>query len=589
VVGWAAVLAARGGIDEFDGQTGRGPTAAFLALAVAGPAAAGSLWLARNAGALRAGPTRLALVGAAGTVVWDAVSIAWAIAPDRAWTAANVALIGLAALCAGLALGTLVRRAGSRLVVALSAAALPTVAWALSAAVAPDRVGGGFDPQGRLQAPLGLPNPLGLAAVIAVPGALWLVARPGPRPGGRALRAIAAAWLVALLTTVALTQSRSGVLALLAAIAIVLWLAPGRAHVLGGIAAAAVGALPSALYGLSASGFDPVASAASRRSAGLVLGLLLVLGMALAAGLTLAAPLVRARWPGPPSRGVRIAAAVLGACVLALGVAGLADRWTGERGTSHRTEWWDQAARGWTSSPLVGHGADSFKWVGIRESPGEDLRGTAREPHQLELQTLSDTGVIGLFLLAATVGGPLWAAARLHRRGVRAPLALPLAVLAAVLVQSQLDIGWSYPAFLAAALGCGGVLLAPLDGPRPALAWGWPAAAGLALAGAVCVLSALFPWWSARLAATSPSRAGALAAANRARTLNPLSLAPLQLRETVLLSRGDATGALEAAREETSVQPDNYVGWVHVAGLTPLPSERRDAVQRAADLGSPLG
>jgi len=582
-------MLARGGIDEFDGQTGRGPTAAFLTLAIAGPAAAWALWLARGSGALRAGPTRLALVGAAGTVLWDAISIAWAIAPDRAWNAANVALIGLAALIAGLALGTLVRRAGSRLVVALSAAALPAVAWALAAAVAPDVVGGGLDPQGRLQTPLGLPNPLGLAAVIAVPGGLWLVARPGPRAGGRPLRALAAAWVAALLVTLALTQSRSGILALVAALAIVIWMAPGRARALGGILAAVAGALAPAIFGLTASGLDPGAGAAARRSAGIGLGLLLVAGMIVAAGLVLVAPLVRARWRRPPSRELRIALVAAGACILALGVAGFAARFGGERGTSHRTEWWDQAARGWTSSPLVGHGADSFKWVGIRESPGEDLRETAREPHQLVLQTLSDTGVIGLFLLVATVGGPLWAAARLRRRRVGAPLALPLAVLVAVLVQSQLDIGWSYPAFLAAALACGGTLLARLEGPRPALAWGWPAGSGLALAGAVCVLSALFPWWSARLAATTSSGQDALAAADRARTLNPLSLAPLQLRETVLLSRGDAAGALQAAREETRVQPDNYIGWVHVAGLTPRPAERQEAEQRAAELGGPLG
>src|SRR5262249_29063224 len=179
--------------------------------------------------------------------------------------------------------------------------------------------------------------------------------------------------LVALLVTLALTQSRSGVLALVAALAIVFWMAPGRARVLGGILAAVAGALAPAIFGLSASGFDPGAGAAARRSAGIGLGLLIVAGMIVAASLVLAAPFVRARWPGRPSRRLRIALVAVGVCVLALGAVGFAARFAGERGTSHRTQWWDQAAKGWTSSPLVGHGADSFKWVGIQESPGEDL------------------------------------------------------------------------------------------------------------------------------------------------------------------------------------------------------------------------
>src|SRR5207342_2878622 len=47
LAGWAALSCASGGIDLGDGLGGRGPTAAFVALALAAPAAAWTLWAAR--------------------------------------------------------------------------------------------------------------------------------------------------------------------------------------------------------------------------------------------------------------------------------------------------------------------------------------------------------------------------------------------------------------------------------------------------------------------------------------------------------------------------------------------------------------
>jgi len=579
--GWAALTCAAGGIDLGDGLAGRGATAAFVALLVAAPAAAWVVWSARDAPALRSGPTRLALAGAAGLAVWSACSIAWSLAPDLSWIEANRAALALAALALGVGLGALLPGAPARLGVGLTVAAAPAVVWALLVKIAPTVAGSDTD-LARLQDPLGAWNGLALLAVIAVPGAMWVASRPAPPAWARPL---AAAWLCALGVTILLTYSRSGLVALAIAVLVVLWLADGRGRAVLTLAAAAVGAILPALYGLTESALTTDELAASaRRSAGLGLGWRLVLGMAIAAALALAVPALARRLPAPrPRRRRAWAGAAIVLVVAAAGVAAIAaggedsavgndpNRLTSLAG-NNRGEWWAQAGRGWLAAPLEGDGAGTFRLIARREREDGNDALLALDPHQLELKLLSELGVVGMLLLGLTVAGVAWAASRAVRRGRDPALALPAAVALAFLVQAQLDWTWSIPALAVPAYAAGGVLLAAGGGPPGrARAPGWPAGAALAAAALVVAASALLPWWSARevsagqdaLAAERP--AAALDDARLARDLNPLALGPLALEAAAHAADQDPAGWLGALREGTRVQPDNPIPWSRLA------------------------
>jgi hypothetical protein len=173
LAGWSLLAASGGGIDPGDGLGGEGPTGAFLALALGAPLAAAALVLAWDRAALRSGPARLALAATAGIVLWSALSIVWADAPDLAWIDADRQAIALAALVLGLSLGSLLPRASVAFGVGLTAAAALPIAIALGTKIVPGLLGSDDD-LARLTEPLGYPNAVALVAALALPGLLWI-------------------------------------------------------------------------------------------------------------------------------------------------------------------------------------------------------------------------------------------------------------------------------------------------------------------------------------------------------------------------------------------------------------------------------
>jgi hypothetical protein len=585
LAGWAALACAQGGID-LGLRAGTGPTAAFLAALVAAPAAAWALWLARAAPVLRSRPALLALAGLGGLVVWTGASIAWARAPDLAWIELNRAVLALAALAGGLALGALARRAPERLAVGLSVAAAPAVAWALGSKVLPTLLGADGD-LSRLQTPLGYANALALVVVIAVPGALLAAARTG---APRYAEPLAAACVCALFVTLLLTYSRGGLVALAAALAAILALAPWRLSAALMVIAAAIGAALPAAYGLTAGALTADGLLATeRQGAGAGLGWRLALGMALAAALALAGRRLAARigpgrLPRPGRRGVIAAAAVC--AVAAVGAGAVAADQRGGLGndpgrfasldSNHRLDWWGEAARAFGDDPLIGSGAGSFPLLHLQERRDGNPLLNVRQPHQLALQLGAELGVVGIALMAALVVGLAWGARRAVAAVGGGAVAAPIAVAAAVLVQSQLDWTWSVPALAMAAMAAGGVVLAAAAGPPapPAGRAGGRARAGAslaALAAAAAVASALLPWWSGEQTAAGWSALvdgrgrAALARADEAGRLNPLATAPLELRAAALRATGDPAGELAALAEATRLQPDNPLTWMDLA------------------------
>jgi len=596
LAGWAVLACANGGIDLGDGLATRGATAALFATVIAAPVAAWAVMRARDRAALQSGPSLLAMGGLFGLALFAGISIAWALAPDLAWTEANRAALAFLALVLGITLGSIIPNAPERFAAGLALATAPVIAWALLARCLPDMLGSDYEPS-RLQAPMGYWNGLALVAVMAVPGILWWGGRKGA--GTRDLLVSAGA-LAVVLTTLLLTYSRGGLLALVLTLAILFVMLPGRVRMVAVLIGGFVGALLPVIYGLTTDALtDDALLAADRTDAGIGLLWRIVLGVAIALAIGWLAMRLLGGGRLNRKRAGRVAI-VLGAIVILTAVGYTAAKpddvggWISTRAsqiagtsgglantpgrlgsfdTNQRIDWWSEAAGSFEAAPVIGEGAGSFALVHLRERTNAENRLNVRQPHNLVLEVLSGMGIVGLLLLAALVAGVAWAVVRARRRGAPPAIALPLAIAAAFLLQSQLDWTWTVPALTTAAMAAGGILIAAgTPGaarggrtlPRAAIAGGWVLVP-------VLIISALMPWWSqqdiaagnAAVAAGQPGVADSRA--SEAAALNPFSVQPWLLKARAAALRGDPVALRNAARTATEVQPDNPEGWTVLA------------------------
>jgi O-Antigen ligase len=512
-----------------------------------------------------------ALLGA--LAVWQAVSIEWSILPSRSWDYANRGFVYLAFACVGAALVGVPRR---RVASALAALLGALFAVALSAKVFPS-IHDDYGRVARLRWPVAYWNELALLAAAAVPLALWLAGRERDRRA----RVAGVVLLYGAVITVVLTYSRTGIaLAVLAGLA---WIALDRerfegleALALGVLGGGIVAAIGLALPGIRSDG-EP---GSVRAHDGRLFGLAVVLGVAAVAaaawsllGRELAVErrrLVLRAAVGAIA--VVVVAAAVGAVVHAGGPVAFAKaRWydfastqsspTPGRivGTSsgNRWGWWQDAWDAWTRHPAGGTGAGSFRLTSTVRAHNPALITT--EPHNVPLQFLSETGVVGLLFYLGMVAAAVVA---LRRRGRdRTTTALTL-VLALGALHQVVDIDWDYVATQGPLFGLAGFLLAepgrmlPRRQPLPA--------AAAALACLAALYSLFSPWASDRRLNTGYDRvvggdfAGALRAAKDAHELNPLAVEPLWLWATTTSSDSEARSLyLRAAHRE----PQNPETW----------------------------
>ncbi len=226
----------------------------------------------------------------------------------------------------------------------------------------------------------------------------------------------------------------------------------------------------------------------------------------------------------------------------------------GSASSNYRWVWWKQAWRGFEHHVLGGTGAGTFQLTNLLYR--KSFLDVTLEPHNLAVQLLSETGIVGLLLLVAAAVALL-----LPGRGRKGPeLALAL-MLPAYLLHSLVDIDWDFaavsvPAFLAAGS------LAGRPGPERR-ASGFTV---LALSGAALLAfgALLLPWLGARwtsdseaLTVTNPARAVQLA--RRARSVDPLN-AEAVWAQALSTSGYAARWALYALA--TSKEPANPQWWV---------------------------
>jgi tetratricopeptide (TPR) repeat protein len=564
---------------------------AATALLAAALFAGDSVWTALAALLAAGGWSGLALAGRArqpgggavllglllATATWAGLSVAWSIAPDRSWAELDRTLVFAAFLVVGLLAGASGPLACRWAAVALVAPLAAAVVWALAGKAIP-----ALFPDGgrtaRLRDPIGYWNALALAADMLLVLALQLAA------AGRSRVAVAGGAVLAYAAGVAvlLAASRAGVAAALLGVALLLWFWRDRVH---GALLALVALLPAAAVAAWAFSrpalVDDGYPHADRVSDGAWFGLLLLAGACVVA----LAALELSRRPLSPARRRLVARALAGLAMVAVLVAAvgtlanagrIADEFRGGEVTNrpdrfrsfssnNRLEWWSEARDIFRADPLAGAGANTFE---VARKRYRETASPVTQPHSVPLQFLAGLGVVGLALFVALVAAAAAAAAGALRRlegGERNAAAALSVALALWLAHALVDYDWDFVAVTGPALFAAGALA---SAGRPSRAAARPlaalAAVAVALAAAVSVVT---PWLAERsvrdvgAAIDRGDLAGAADSADRARSLDPLSLAPLLALARVEEARHHPRAALADYGAAVDLQPENPEAW----------------------------
>jgi hypothetical protein len=484
-----------------------------------------------------------AVVPLALLAAWCGISIAWSWLPDRSWDYANRTAVYALFVALGLFAAGRTRALANGLAVVLAA----VIAWSLLGKVLPPVYDYGAPfVTARLKGPIGLWNQLALAADYALVLALWRRGR-----SGTLLAYVALAALI-------LTYSRGGILTAVVVVAAWLvlggaWLESAATLVAALVPAAVVVGISFVLPGIT----KDDQSLHTRWRDGLVFGALLLAGAGVALALR---RLPRPRDTARLRRGALAAVALLVAAgIVVLAVRGIGSGTVSNTGghltstsSNFRFTWWRQAWRGFEHHPLTGSGAGSFHVVNLLYR--DTFLDETTEPHNLPLQFLAETGIVGLLLLVAAMAALLRGS--LRRRGHELALGL---LLPAFLVHSLVDVDWDFVAVAAPALVAAGALAGrPLR--RRATAFGLLPAAGVAL---LLFGVLLLPWlgerWADDALGAAPARADRLA--NRAHSVDPLLVEPYWAHALAADGRGNEQLAFAWYVEAVDRQPRNPLTW----------------------------
>lgn len=605
-------------------------------LFVAGAAAVGLLGLLWT-GTLRLRSSRVAWAGVALLVAfacWSGVTLLWSVAPDETWMEVNRVITYAMVLALGMAVGSSYA-GGLRLIAQgfLGVALIVTV-YALGQKLFPGlHVPGVFNlnqtgPLTRLQEPLGYWNALALFIAMGTPLAMAMAVDRTRSPRARLL---AAGALELMLVTIPFTYSRGGLLALAVALVVGVGLGHERLRSSVWLALAVLCALPGILVGLLVHQLSAAhIPLGTREGAGAILALVLAVSL-IALGLAgrwlmaheLRIQISRSRVPAARRAAVALAVLVLAGGLLALalssrGIGGtISHLWHGFSNTSvsnaynpnhllsavsqDRWVWWKEAAAAFQARPWGGWGAGSFPVVHLLYR--HDTL-PVQQPHEVPLQFLAETGVIGVLLGVGAFVLLLSGGVREVRRrppGRERLLAAGLAgAVFAYGVHCLYDWDWNIPALSLPAFLFLGLLVARRDPPRrtsppSAVIRGlWLAAATVWLC--TFALSAELPQLAAARAnaalvdgsrhSEASLRAAQTEAASAAR-LDPLSDAGLLVQATLALRAHDLPVAQAYLHDAVARNPTDPEAW-RLLALVDLSfgraSEARLAAQRAVDL-----
>lgn len=426
-----------------------------------------------------------ALAGLAGLTLWTGLSSLWSPAPSGAMDAMqrDLAYVGL------LVLGMLAAGSGryARHVVWLAFGVMTVVCvGGLLSRILPGWIGVASGTGGtyRLSYPLTYWNAFGaLSAMGAVVG-LGLAGDPRTR---WELRTAAAVASVLMVIAMALSQSRGAWLALFAGIVVLAVMTRHRGSMLltAGIVALGWLAALARLRGYPALTDDPTAGSGQVSAGHAYAAQLLVICAAVGAGMAFLGAARSSQQVMDQARRVFRPIFVL-AAVLALVVAGgiylthttrvegattsgadRASHWISRQwddflqaaptptagasrvtagGGGTRSEVYRLALRTFGDHPFAGAGGGSFKVYWFAKRPIGERTTNA---HSLELETLSELGILGAALLLLFLGSVVWAAVRARVRPgglARGQVAAVTAGCTVWMVHSALDWDWQMPA-----------------------------------------------------------------------------------------------------------------------------------------------
>jgi O-antigen ligase len=518
---------------------------------------------------------------------WTLISLLWSSSAAEPVLSAERTLVYVALLPAVFL--TTSRRSAVLLPAGVLAASAAVCVYALATRLAPGRLEAFPSPDGyQLGAPIGYWNGLGLLASLGVILALGFTAE------GRArwVRALSAASIPLLLTTLYFTFSRGSWLVLVVGLCLVLVIERRRLRFLAVVAALAppgavavwVASRSPALTRVGAS--RDAASAAGARLAGVVLACLVAgavtgwvferlehrvrlgelarrrIGAALVAAVLLAGVGAVVAAGGPASL-VRRASSSFRASLPQTG--GDLNRRLVSLSGDGRSEYWRVAWREIVAHPWLGGGAGSYeRYWHLERRVGYE----ARNAHNLYLETLAELGPLGLVLLLAALAVPLAAV-----RAVRTQPATPLAAAAygAFLVHAAIDWDWQIPTVTLAGLLCGaGILVSArreTTGRSPSLRL---RAAILALVLPFVAFAVVEQVGNSALAGSQSAAengdiAEAVRLARRAQAWTPWSFEPWQRLGEARLAAGDVAGARASFRRALALDRQNWSLWYALA------------------------
>ena len=257
---------------------------------------------------------------------------------------------------------------------------------------------------------------------------------------------------------------------------------------------------------------------------------------------------------------------------------------------SERYDYWRVALDDAVDDPLVGSGGGGFQYSYNREGKSGE---TPRDAHSVELELLSEQGILALLAFVVFLIAVVSAALRTRRLGPAATALVAAALGAGAywLVHASIEWFWTYPGITAPAMAllgaaCAPALLAP-DRPPPARR-----IRILGMAAAVVLLLTMVPpylserYTNAAFKSWRSDLDGAYRALDRAESLNPFSDAALLAEGAIAREQGDRGRAVDAFREATERKPDEWAGHYYLGLLLANedPEAARQELETALEL-----
>jgi len=565
-------------------------------------------------------PVIVALVALVALAAWAALSALWSPAPDTA--VGDGQRIAVYALAFGLGV-VVCNLLGPRMKLSLLPLAFAGAFAGVATIIAlhgADRALDVLETDGTLDFPLGYRNANAAFFAVAMFPALGLAA---DRDYDWRLRALSLGTATLCIDLLLLSQSRASIPAMAIALVVYTLASPYRVCALCWLLLAtlpALGVLPALtdLYHAAGDAGDRLLGLTDEmQHAAAMTALTSIVAIAVGA----VAAFFERRLPGVgrnPARGNR--AVLIGLAGLALaGLVGFVvavgnpATWVSDRahefrysGTpdlsgessrfglnlgSNRYDAWRVALLEVEDAPLNGGGGGAYQYAYLqrRDTPTQNLR----DAHSVEMELLSELGIVGLVLFVVTLGAATIGVLRARKLGPAASGIGAIALASATywLIHTSVDWFWPYPAVTAPVLGLLGCACAPAVRAQVRSRARSPFRIGVIVAVVLLAMSAVPPFLSQRYVDDAYDEwrtdlPRAYDDLDRARSLNRLSDLPLLAEGSIAQASGDQDRALSAFREAEAKRPEEWATHYLLAELQ-LRSDRaaaRDQIRQALSL-----